>query len=153
MLCKCGKQDSRLIPNDNLKVNLVVTFLSVRGLVWQRWGDQGRLVGWRVQRPRAVCLFGGRRAVSVRGGGRLEGGVPRVALVVYLGDVASVRVDVVLDRLYAAVRQKYKVFPLGAVGVSTLRVAEIRAGVVVSHVVRKTVVDVVLERWREEGFH
>ena len=115
--------------------------------MWQRWGDQRRLVGWLVQRPRAVCLFGGRRAVNVRGGGRLEGGVPRVALVVDLGDVTPVRVDIVLDRLDATVRQKYKVFPLGAVGVSTLRVAEVRAGVVVSHVVRETVVDVVLERW------
>ena len=91
--------------------------------------------------------------MSVCGGGRLEGGVPRVALVVDLGDVAPVRVDIVLDRLDAAVRQKYKVFPLGAVGVSTLRVAEVRTGVVVSHVVRETVVDVVLKRWREEGFH
>ena len=90
--------------------------------------------------------------MNVRGGGRLEGGVPRVALVVDLGDVTPVRVDIVLDRLDAAVRQKYKVFPLGAVCVSTLRVAEVRAGVVVSHVVRETVVDVVLERWGRRVF-
>ena len=77
---------------------------------------------------------------------RFEGGVPRVALVIDLGDVASIRVDVVLDGLDTAVRQKDKVFPLGAVGVSALGVAEVRAGVVVPHVVREAVVNVILER-------
>ena len=86
--------------------------------------------------------------MSVLGRRRFEGGVPRVALVIDLGDVASVRVDVVLDGLNAAVRKEDKVFPLGAVRVSALGVAEVRARVVVPHVVREAVVNVVLERGR-----
>lgn len=84
--------------------------------------------------------------MSVLGRRRFEGGVSRFALVIDLGDVTSVRVDVVLDGLDAAVRQKDKVFPLGAVGVPALRVAEVGARVVVPHVVRKAVVYVVLKR-------
>ena len=79
------------------------------------------------------------------GRGRLEGGVARLALVIDLGYVAPVRVDVVLDGLDAAVRQEDKVFPLGAVGAPALGVTEVGAGVVVPHVVREAVVDVILE--------
>ena len=118
--------------------------------MWQSWGDpwrdEGRVGDGRVERPRDVRLLEWRRARSVLGRRRLERGVTRVALVIDLGDVASVRVDVVLDGLDAAVRQQDKVFPLGAVGMSALGVAEVRARVVVPHVVREAVVYVVLER-------
>ena len=107
---------------------------------------RGRVDDGGVQRLQAVGRFGRRLAMSVLGRRRFEGGVARVALVIDLGDVASVRVDVVLDGLHAAVRKEDKVFPLGAVGVSALGVAEVRAGVVVPHVVREAVVNVVLER-------
>ena len=89
-----------------------------------------------------------RRPVDVLCRGRLEGGVARLALVIDLGDVAPVRVDVVLDGLDAAVRQQDEVFPLGAVGAPALGVTEVGAGVVVPHVVREAVVYVILERGR-----
>ena len=114
---------------------LAVTFLRVRGVVCQCRGAERQLSGLvddgrgRVQRLQAVGRFGTGRGcpMGMLGRRRFEGGVPRVALVIDLGDVASIRVDVVLDGLNTAVRQKDKVFPLGAVGVPALGVAEVCA--------------------------
>lgn len=112
---------------------LAVTFLRVRGVVCQCRGAERQLSGLvddgrgRVQRLQAVGRSRRGCPMGMLGRRRFEGGVPRVALVIDLGDVASIRVDVVLDGLDTAVRQKDKVFPLGAVGVPALGVAEVCA--------------------------